>query len=208
MKKIHLNYDGKQNNGIIFNDTYQGAMYLGAELKPDIGEPYDSFQYSEVFDSLNYVELDSVKKVMTPEQEAIIIGLATAWVQPEGQEGNPNLEQMKVTQKALITQASVDASNQPFEYMGTVFNGGESSARAVNDVVEMSEKSNVLLGSNITSVDITDIDDNKVSMSLEEAQILALRLANIVQTCFQDRQSKKVLIENATTKSEVTDIVW
>mgnify|MGYP007066265781 CR=1 FL=1 len=91
---IHLNYDGKQNNGIVFNDTYpNGAMYIGSEYKPTLSFEFDSFQYSEVFDALDYVLLDGVKKVMTYEQATEVVALATSWVQPIGQEGNPNNEQ-------------------------------------------------------------------------------------------------------------------
>jgi len=107
---LHLNWDGKQTNGIIFNDSYKGALYTGAENKPDIVEPYDSFLYTEVFDGqLNYIELDEVKKVMTPEQEATVVALATTWVQPLGQEGNPTREQkdVMITNKATAHIESV-----------------------------------------------------------------------------------------------------
>lgn len=91
---IHLNYDGKQNNGIIFNTKYtNGAMFKGVEFKPTLTFAYDSFQYSEVFEGLNYVELNKVKTVMTPEQAVEIVSIATDWVQALGQEGNPNAVQ-------------------------------------------------------------------------------------------------------------------
>jgi hypothetical protein len=92
---IHLNYDHKQNNGIIFNTTYpNGAMYVGIQYKPTLSFEYDSFQYSEVFaDVLDYVQLGNSKTVMTPEQGLEIKAIADVWVQPLGQEGNPNDEQ-------------------------------------------------------------------------------------------------------------------
>lgn len=118
MTKLHLNYDGKQNNGIIFNDKYlNGALYSGAEFKPELSFLYSSFQYSEVFDSLNYIEIDGVKTVMTPEQEQEIITIATAWIQPLGQEGNPNEEQrLKMIENDI--QSHIDRQANALGYDG------------------------------------------------------------------------------------------
>lgn len=94
---IHLNYDGKQNNGIIFNDKYpNGALFVGAELKPTLSFEYDSFQYSEVFvDTLNYVEIGNIKRIMADTEATEIKHLAMSWTQQLGQEGNPNPEQLQ-----------------------------------------------------------------------------------------------------------------
>lgn len=101
---MHLNYDGKQKNGIIFNDKYtKGAMYLGAEFKPNTTFSYDSMQYSEVFEGLNYVELDGIKRVMTIDEESEVKALATTWTQPLGQEGNPTLEQARLSRQSKLT---------------------------------------------------------------------------------------------------------
>jgi len=106
MTKLHLNYDGKQNNGIIFNDKYQnGAMYKGINFKPSLSFTYDSMQYSEVFDTLDYVELAGVKRVMTPTEQNEVKAIAVAWVQPLGQEGNPTLTQAKGFKLNELTNA-------------------------------------------------------------------------------------------------------
>ena len=207
--KLHLNYDGKQSNGIIFNSSYAiGAMYIGAHLKPITTFNYDSFQFSEVFDTLDYVELDGVKRVMTPEQQNEVAKLAFDWMQEEGQEGNPTLEQLKFTQKEKVTADSETDSRTPVTYEGNEFNGGESSARAVDDVVSLSEKSNTLLGTTITEVTITDTSNNPIVLGLVNAQILALTIASVVEQNFQRKQSLKVAIDNTTTKPEVLAIVW
>lgn len=98
---LHLNYDGKQNNGIIFNATYSGAMFNGVEFRPVLSFEYDSFMYSEVFDGQpNYViQNDGIRRLMTQAEVDEIIPIATNWVQPLGQEGNPNAEQQKVIDK-------------------------------------------------------------------------------------------------------------
>jgi hypothetical protein len=95
MTKLHLNYDGKQNNGIIFNATYQGAMFAGAEFRPVLSFEFDSFMFSEVFDHPDYViQLDGIKRLMTDVEKAEIVTVATNWVQPLGQEGNPTQFQL------------------------------------------------------------------------------------------------------------------
>lgn len=112
---LHLNYDGKQNNGIIFNTTYNGSMFNGAELKPSLSFPFDSFMYSEVFDGQpNYViELDGTRRLMTQVEINEIIPIATNWVQPLGQEGNPTAEQQKVIDK----QQALQEYNQAVELL-------------------------------------------------------------------------------------------
>ena len=106
MTKLHLNYDGKQNNGIIFNDKYpNGALYVGAEFKPSLSFEYESFQYSEVFEQVqDYVETDGVKSAMTEEQANEIKAIASEWVQPLGQEGNPTEEQIQEQKNAEARQ--------------------------------------------------------------------------------------------------------
>ena len=86
---IHLNYDGNQENGIIFNNTYTwGAMYKGANLKPTLSFNYDSMQYSEVFiQRPNYVILNGVSRAMTTEEGNEVKALALTWVQEPLQEG-------------------------------------------------------------------------------------------------------------------------
>jgi hypothetical protein len=119
---IHLNYDGKQNNGIIFNTTYpNGAMYIGIQYKPTLSFEYDSFQYSEVFDVLDYVLLDGVKRVMTDEEATEIITLATAWIQPLGQEGNPDDEQkLNMIKGAIQRHIDLKAQSLGFDDINSV----------------------------------------------------------------------------------------
>lgn len=94
MQKLHLNYDGNQNNGIIFNDKYtRGALFVGTEYKPKLSFEYDSMQMSEVFENQDMVMLNGVQRVMTEEEAQEVKELAIKWVQPLGQEGNPTEEQ-------------------------------------------------------------------------------------------------------------------
>jgi len=101
---LHLNWDGNQNNGIIFNNTYtNGALFTGVTNKPVLSFAFDSFQYSEVFaQQLNFVELAGTKKVMSVAEETEIQTIATNWVQPLGQEGNPTLVQAKEMKKNYL----------------------------------------------------------------------------------------------------------
>ena len=98
--KIHLNYDGSQQNGIVFNALYNGVMFFGEENKPDIGASYSSFMFTEVFNQQNYViETDGSKRIMTKEEELLVADLCNSWVQPLGQEGNPRDLELEVCMK-------------------------------------------------------------------------------------------------------------
>jgi len=93
---VHLNYDGKQDNGVIFNDKYpKGALFTGVDIKPTFSFNYDSMQFSEVFNHKNYIEVDRVKRVMTEDEAEEVKKTAEEWVQPLGQEGNPNPKQIQ-----------------------------------------------------------------------------------------------------------------
>jgi hypothetical protein len=97
--KLHLNFDGNQNNGIIFNEQYDGCLFSGIEHKPNIGYEYYSFSMSEVFPTTanNFVQLDdspATRHPLTDDDIVNIKQIATNWVQPLGQEGNPTEEQL------------------------------------------------------------------------------------------------------------------
>ena len=104
MKK-HLNYDGDQSNGIIFNNLYAwGALYTGSKLKPDLGMPYDSFQYGNAFDAgLNHLTVNGVRHPFPKELESVVIALVDSWVQPTEQEGG-----IEWTRKRDIFKAKYD----------------------------------------------------------------------------------------------------
>lgn len=91
----HLSFDGSQNNGIIFNDKYQGCLFEGVELKPTLSFEFNSFSYSEVWERQgNYIEnSENKKRVMSESEEVEVRELAIKWVQQLGQEGNPTVAQ-------------------------------------------------------------------------------------------------------------------
>jgi len=92
--KLHLNYDGNQTNGIIFNSKYtKGALFNGAEFKPKLSFEFDSMQMSEVFEIYDSVTLNNTKRVMTEQEVQEVKAIAKEWVQALGQEGNPNEKQ-------------------------------------------------------------------------------------------------------------------
>lgn len=93
---LHLNWDGNQSNGIIFNDEYpNGAMFKGDGNRPDLTFSYHSFAYTEVFDHQNYVlTTDGIKRPMSVQETEEIKSVALNWIQQLGQEGNPNAVQL------------------------------------------------------------------------------------------------------------------
>lgn len=140
--KLHLNFDGKQNNGVIFNAAYQGALYSGIEFKPVTTFSFESFTYSEVFTGQpNYVILvDGTKRLMTAEEEAEVIQLATSWVQPLGQEGNPTQAQIdEVAAKALKDSKQAQLDMATVEVDGLVFQADEKSIGFMTSTIITSE---------------------------------------------------------------------
>lgn len=177
---LHLSYDGKQNNGIIYNATYQGAMFNGVEFRPSLSFECESFMYSEVFTGQpNYVILaDGTKRLMLAEEEAEVIQLATNWVQPLGQEGNP-------TQAQKDAQAAIDLKNSQQSTLDS------STVTVDNLVFQSDEKSINFMTASILTSETTGITynnwkmaDNSIVMvtiaQLRTAQALAMQqLANI-----------------------------
>jgi hypothetical protein len=90
-----LNYDKKNENGIIFNDRYpKGAMYTGKEFKPVLSFEYDSFIYSERGHTQYDLLLNGRIRNLTDKEKAEVRQVAIDWVQPLGQIGNPTKEQI------------------------------------------------------------------------------------------------------------------
>lgn len=108
---LHLNYDGNQDNGVIYNATYTGCLYEGIELKPKLSFNYYSFWFSEEFpNNGNHVILDSLgtRREMTDEETEEVKTLASIWTQPLGQEGNPTdeqkLESIRYERNSLLSE--------------------------------------------------------------------------------------------------------
>ena len=101
---LHLNYDAVNDNGIIVNSQYpNGALFT--ETKPLLPMDYIQFEYTEKGDlrQYNYIEVlvneDGLqyteRRPIAGDLEAAIKALASAWIQPLGQEGNPSPEQIE-----------------------------------------------------------------------------------------------------------------
>ena len=104
MQKVHLNYGGNQDNGIVFNTAYPwGAMFRGEDRRPVMSFQFDSFQYSEVFETPNTVIVNTRPRPMTPAEEAEVKAKAEAWVQLPNEEGGTQW---------LIERAQREALNQ------------------------------------------------------------------------------------------------
>ena len=118
------------------------------------------------------------------------------------------LEDLKIEKLFEIESSALASDLLPIAFNGESFNGGESSASAIYNVVNMTRESNRLNTTNVDTVNITDINNLPISMTLDEATGLALSIAQVVQVNFQSKQAKKVQIKNATTLAEVNAIAW
>ena len=94
MNSLHLNWDGYQNNGVVFNTTYDGCLFTGELLKPILAFSFHSFNYDKNPKVANQVITEQEElRLMTPEEEEEVRVLAASWEQELGQEGNPTNEQ-------------------------------------------------------------------------------------------------------------------
>lgn len=125
---LHLNYDGKQNNGIIFNATYSGAMFIGVEFRPSLSFEYESFMYSEVFDGQpDYViQNDGIRRLMTEVEAEEVLALAVDWVQPLGQEGNPTQAQINERRASEIKEELKRLDLESIRPLRAVANGTQT----------------------------------------------------------------------------------
>lgn len=101
---VHLNWDNNRNNGVIYNEAYEGCKFEGVENRPNLSFVYDSFMYSEVWETTNFKILDGDVMALLDEEIEEIKNVANAWVQPLGQEGNLTVEQLKVSKIWNIKQ--------------------------------------------------------------------------------------------------------
>lgn len=108
--KIHINWDGKQRNGIIFNDKYDGCMFKGQHLKPILSFNYTDMSYSEVFKNQNYIVNNGVKRELSDDEKTEIISVAVSWTQELGQEGNPTEEQIINSKILKIINESIEVN--------------------------------------------------------------------------------------------------
>jgi len=199
---LHLNWDGNQNNGIIFNSTYtNGALFTGITNKPKLSFTFDSMQYTEVFpNELNWVEVSGIKKVMTAAQESEVAKVATSWVQPLGQEGNPSFPQ-KVTTKLQNIETDYDNANEAdIAYMNTTFQADYNSQNLIIGALSA--------GSVPSNFYWLDKNNKQIAMTYAQLQGLSKLLLARTQTNFTKLQTLKTQIKAATTQTALDKIVW
>jgi len=199
---LHLNWDGNQNNGVIFNNTYtNGALFTGITNKPVLSFSFDSFQYTEVFpNQINWVEVAGTKKVMTASEESEVIRIAKSWIQPLGQEGNPTFSQ-KVSAKLQDIETSYNNANEiDISYMGTIFQADYKSQNLIVSVLSA--------GSVPSGFYWFDKVNNKIPMTYTDLQGLSGTILARGQVNFNKLQKLKAQIKNAKTQADLDKVVW
>ena len=102
MKIIEVRTEG--NHILVQNDKYpQPVNCIDAGLIPDIGTEYVYLQWSDAhWYEKYYVDQNNHIQSFTTEQAIYIEKVCNEWIQPKGQEGNPDLEQVKEMTSAEI----------------------------------------------------------------------------------------------------------
>lgn len=113
---------------IIENGTYTNEVhYYGSDKLPDLGVDYIYAQWADMaWYDCYYVDLNNHIQALTPEMNELLLSTTTSWVQPLGQEGNPNDEQKLIIIKNGIqthidtkaVELGFDNINSISKYMG------------------------------------------------------------------------------------------
>ena len=117
MAKLHLNWDGNQSNGIIFNERYDwGALFVGIKLKPKLSVDYYMVQYSEVFPD-NYIiyKKGDNRQPLPDKLKDELKKLAIGWIQPPDQEGGVEWKK----QQEMIRQQHQEFIDEFNEFLAT-----------------------------------------------------------------------------------------
>lgn len=205
MTELHLNYDSKNKNGIIFNDTYQGCMYRGEEFKPVLSFQYQEFGYSEIFDLRAFVVgIDGVKRIMEDNQILEIQTVARNWVQPLGQEGNPTVEQAQGFKKNEILTAfnsSVEAIVKVEPHEMSSWRKQEEQARAwdVDNTY-----ATPIIDSILATRNLGETKQELVTKIISNATIYEVLYGNLLGK-YQNRLKQ---IASTTTVDEANIITW
>ena len=199
---LHLNWDENQNNGIIFNDTYtNGALFTGIENKPTLSFTFDSMQYTEVFpNQLNWIELSGVKRVMTASEESEVKVLATNWVQPVGQEGNPSFLQRVSAKLSELATSYNNANELDIAYMSTTFQADKKSQDLITGIL-----AGGAVPSGFTWRDKLNAD---IPMTFTEFQGLSQAIVARGQGNWTKFQGLKAKVKLAKKQADLDLILW
>lgn len=134
---VSLNWDMRNINGIIVNERYKnGVLFSGSALKPKLqGINYSQFLYQEARNIYKIALVgDTGYRNMTDTEKSVVREVAVSWVQEEGQEGNPNPDQLallKVGQlKTEYKLSAAEGKDLVDEYEPISWEKQEREARA------------------------------------------------------------------------------
>ncbi len=114
----------------------------------------------------------------------------------------PVLEEEKDSKKKEIRQYFISACSNSVSTEKGEFNGGRSSSMAIFDAATLAE----YLGEE--EVMITDVNNQKISCSIDEARLIALAIGVAYRNLFYKKQNLMVAIDAASSVSEIENITW
>jgi len=170
MKLIVWNYgeylNDEVNNIYIENDLYPNGVY-GKNTPPDISEDYIYLEYDD--SDLNtkfFTNVNNETRPLTDEQLSYLHDLTFNWVQPEGQEGNLTLNQIKENK---IIELRMDYENSRIIYP---VNERESwiyqETEANNYIIDNNVKT-PFIDNLLVSRDLDETKDELITKILEKA---------------------------------------
>ena len=207
--KIHLNWDSNNENGIIQNNTYTlGALFEGISRKPVLTFVYDWFNYCEITNAFK-ISFDGISSIeMTPAQKTEILSLANSWVQLEGEEGNPNADQLAEIKKAEI-KTFFDAENlissnlvDAYEPVTWAIQEVEARAYLLDPLYPTPTLNALVTGRNIDGEGVPELATKIISKA--DAYVLYYQLLGKLQGKLKLIEAARVLQD----KLAITSVTW
>lgn len=193
MQKYHLGWDGNQNNGVIFNETYPwGALYEGIEHKPKLSFNFDVMVFTEEFKHPNYVQIGNTRRLMTPAEAQEVKALAIDWVQPLGQEGNPTLKQAKDRKVNELKGEQLRLEQQVGEVESSL--GFVVHARR-NDKDNAQSLINSMTRKKHTTVEFKSKEGNH-SLTKKQLQTIIDEIEDYGLSLYQERWAKEAIVDS------------
>lgn len=158
------------------------------------------------------IQADAVE--ITAEQHAALLAAQSAGqVIMSDADGQPiavdpdtllTLDDFKTRKIKDLETAYQSAISQPAAYMGTTFQADPSSQALLAQAITAYTAS----GATPTGFYWLDAANQKIPMTLDQLNGLALVMADQAWTAFQNLQTKKTAAQNAATPGELSAITW
>jgi len=190
----------------ISNDKYTNVNCDDMSMAPDIGVEYKYLQVSDaVWYENYYIDLNNSLYEFEEEKLQELLELLANWEQPEGQEGNPTLEQLQVLKRTEIKEAMESELREGYKCPSTEF----LMDATLDDISKLKAGYDLEVAAGSESMDIRDYNNTTHSdVALEDVNNMVLELGLNYKNALVKKWGKDDEILSATDKETVEDVTW